>query len=121
MNTTGKPTTAAAEQNAYKDVLATAMNTKIPGQRDAVYHGPGNPVDAVIADLTSGGWVCTAATTTSQALRSEASGVLGAFDDAIADVRGVWSREPDEVPAGDHRGLTFARNWRLDQRLGDRG
>jgi hypothetical protein len=121
MNTTPKPATATAEQNAYKDTLATVMNTKLPAQRDAIYHGPGNPVDAVIADLTSGGWVCKAATTAAHALRIEAGGVLGAFDDAIADVRGTWSREPDEVPAGDHRGLAFARNWRLEQRLGDHG
>jgi hypothetical protein len=118
MNTT---TSATTEQNALKDTLGTVMNTKLPAQRDAVYHGPGNPVDAVIADLTSGGWVCEAATTAANALRIEAGGVLGAFDDAIADVRTAWSREPEEVPAGDDRGLAFARTWRLDQRLGTHG
>jgi hypothetical protein len=121
MNTTPKPTTAGTEQNAFKDTLATAANLKLPAQRDAIYHGPGNPVDAVIADLTSGGWVCKAATSTSQALRFEAGAILRAFDDAIGDLRTAWSREPEEVPAGDHRGLAFARSWRLDQRLGDHG
>ncbi len=121
MNTTANPASATTEQNALKDTLATVMNTKLPGLRDAVYHGPGNPADAVIADLTSGGWVCKAATTAAHTLRLEAGGVLGAFDDAISDVRTAWAREPEEVPAGDPRGLAFARSWRLDQRLGTNG
>jgi hypothetical protein len=120
MNTTGKPTTAAAEQNAYKDVLATAMNVKIPARRDAVYHGPGSPIDAALADIRAG-WICFAAERDCEKIYEDALGIIYDFDEAIGDLRTAWAREPEEVPAGDHRGLAFARNWRLEQRLGEHG
>lgn len=109
---------AGTEPNHYKDALANAKNVKLPAHSQAIYFGQGNPADYLLGHLAQGGWVCRKATELSTALRKDAGGIVGAFDEAIAIVNAAWANEPDKVPAGDDRGLAWAKTWQTDRRMG---
>jgi hypothetical protein len=103
----------AEEHNHYKSTLLHCKNSTIPTARDAVYHGTGNPADSLLSDLSSGGWACTSATEFANTLRGKTSGIVGAFDDAIATVNTACTAEPDQVPEGDWRGLSWPKQWSM--------
>ena len=105
------------EYNNFKGTLANSKNSTIPIARDAVYDGTGNPADSLLQDLANGGWACASATDFSITVRNKTKDIRAAFDDAIAVVNTRWTAEPEKVPAGDYRGLAWARLWR-NQRAG---
>jgi hypothetical protein len=103
----------AEEINIYKSTLNQVKNTTIPNARDGVYHGTGNPADALLTDLSSGGWACPKATEFANTLRGKTGGILQAFDDAIGVVNTAYTNEPEKVPKGDYRGNAWPKQWSM--------
>lgn len=105
------------EHNYYKDTLASCRDTTIPNAKDAVYDGDGSPLDAISNPISSGGWECTEADNWLTDLGERCKDLLGPFDDAVTEVSGKYSSEPDEVPKDDYRGSNWPRTWSQQRRM----
>lgn len=113
----GKSEEKPDEHNFFKDTLEHCYTTTIPNCRDAVHEGAGSPADRIATPLGDGGWECAEADAWVTELREQCNGILDAFDDAIDEVRRACNNEPEQVPAGDHRGSSWPRTWSMHQRM----
>ena len=105
------------EPNYFKSTLVGCRDTTIPNCRDHVHEGHGSPLDAVATPIGDGGWECTEADTWLSEFRNRCSDLLGPFDDAISEVSARIGTEPDTVPEGDWRGLSWSRSWAQQRRM----
>ncbi len=100
------------EPNLYLSTLRSAKTTVIDcGEK--VYSGYGSPLDAITTPLATGGWVCKEADEWIADLKGQCSGIMEAFDDAVATIQTAISDQEDEpeVPEGDWRGHRWPRQW----------
>ena len=113
----------AEETNFYLITLAQCRDTLIPGARDAVYDGQGDPGSGIASAINGGGWECDKATEWVTELTEHTRKVMPAFDDAISDVSSAMSAErgrfggKDTVPEHDPHGLAWSRTWHNIQRM----
>ncbi len=110
------------EPNLYLRTLQDVRSSLIPGARDAVYDGSGDPGSPIARAINGGGWECDKATEWVAELLEHTRTVLPAFDDAIGDVGAAISAERaahggDTVPEGHPHGLAWSRTWHNIQRL----
>ena len=94
------------EPNKYKDALGEARTT-IRGEIDALSEGGALATRVSKHVATNEGWVCSEADTWVTELTTTCSPVLTAFEDAFDEVDGLHRNQPDEVDAGDWRGLAY--------------
>ena len=101
----------AREPNLYLSTLQGCRDDLIPGARDAVYAGQGDPGSSIASAISGGGWECTKATEWVTELLEHTRLVMPAFDDAIGDVSSAMSararplRRQGHVPEHDPHGL----------------
>src|SRR5262245_18033797 len=81
------------ETNFYLITLENCRDTLIPGARDAVYDGSGDPGSGIASSISGGGWVCDKADDWVTELLAHTKKVLPAFDGAISDVNAAISAE----------------------------
>jgi hypothetical protein len=111
------------EPNLFLRTLEDCRDSLIPGARDAVYAGQGDPGSSIASAINGGGWECTQATSWVSELLEHTRRVMPAFDDAIADVGAAMSAEKgahggkDTVPKGDPHGLAWSRSWAQTRRM----
>ena len=110
------------ETNFFLITLEQCRDTLIPGARDAVYDGTGDPGSTIASAIEGGGWECDKATEWVGELLEHTRRVMPAFDDAISDVGAAISAERaahggDEVPKGHPHGLAWNRTWHNIQRM----
>ena len=111
------------ETNFFLITLEQCRDTLIPGARDAVYDGTGDPGSTIASAIEGGGWECDKATEWVAELTEHTRRVMPAFDDAISDVGTAMSAErgrfggKDTVPEHDPHGLMWSRTWHNIQRM----
>jgi hypothetical protein len=114
---------ADEETNFYLITLKGCRDTLIPGARDAVYSGQGDPGSGIASSINGGGWECDKATEWVTELLEHTRKVMPAFDDALSDVSTAISSEraahggKDTVPKGHPHGLAWSRTWHNIQRM----
>lgn len=114
---------AAEETNYFLRTLQDCRNTLIPGARDAVYAGQGDPGSSIASAINGGGWECDKATEWVSELLEHTRTVMPAFDDAISDVSTAIAAEraahggKDTVPEGDPHGRAWSTTWHHMQQL----
>ena len=117
--------TPKEEPNLYLRTLEGCRDDLIPGARDAVYSGQGDPGSGIASAISGGGWECDKATEWVAELTEHTRRVLPAFDDAISDVSSAMSAErgrfggKDTVPEHDPHGLAWSRTWHNLRRLNE--
>ena len=113
----GEDEAPTTEPNNFRTTLVGCRDTLLPDCRDTVHEGQGSPLDVIASPIADGGWECTEADTWVAELRERCKDLLSPFDDAISEVRTRISSEPDEVPEGDWRGLSWNRTWANQRRM----
>jgi hypothetical protein len=114
---------AEEETNFFLITLRECHDSLIPGARDAVYAGQGDPGSGIASAISGGGWECDKATEWVSELLEHTRTVMPAFDDAITDVGAAISVElaahggKDTVPKDDPHGLAWNRTWHNIQRM----
>lgn len=95
------------EPNKYKDALGEAKTT-IRSEIDTL-SGDGDGLATRVSKHVAAneGWVCSEADTWVTELTTQCSPVLTAFEDAYDEVVRLHNNQPDEVDAGDWRGLAY--------------
>src|SRR3954465_5728949 len=81
------------EPNLYLVTLQQCRDSLIPGARDAVYAGQGDPGSGHAGAVNGGGWGCTSASGWVTELLEHTRAELPAFDDAIGDVGDALAAE----------------------------
>lgn len=102
-------TVPVEETNFYKHALADAK-LAISAEVEA-FSGVGGPGGAITDHVaTNGGWECAEANTWVHDVRTRCASLVTAFQSALDDVEAEWSAQPEKVPEGNWRGLSYRSN-----------
>ena len=104
------------EPNYFRNTLVSAKSTVVTCG-DNVHSGYGSPLDAIANPLANGGWVCTEANEWIAEMKDQCSGIVEAFDDAATTIQSRVNSEPDRVPENDYRGLSWPKQWSMQQNM----